>query len=216
MADKNDGASKLEIYLSYVPNDYFIAYTIKNLLEVFGAGRLKIYLTDEIKKGVKFEDILEKSRWFILLLTGPSDHRVYQLYEAGMFAGLEREGDRPLIVLCATSAKRPDITPDHQIVTATPDKMQLFMQKLYSDSFAAGVPPINPNLVKDRQTLDILIGKLIEAIENSVPKLVGISDYSRSLLLNRRRNLDLNKQYTTRSDSNFSSLVDQYTKGPKQ
>lgn len=143
----------VNIFLSHKIEDKSMATRLKELLERYTGGRLKVYISEEIVKGTDWLDwIREKlgsSHLLLLLFTGHNKDWNWPVYEAGFFTGLTRtEKRRVICVDCLGSQQegnqkeqlKPLQNLQHVIASDAED-IERFVEDLYLETALTGVVP---------------------------------------------------------------------------
>ena len=157
MTADNRGEGIINVFISHNHEDEEAAKTIKNKLSLYGADRLRFYLSAEITTGegrLKWiNEHLASSNVLLLLFTDPSATWDWCLYEAGLFARLDRsEGEQNRRVLCLHNPKTDPPPQLRHLQTVKVDKprMKSFLKQLFGTAQLTGIePPINKCLCRE-------------------------------------------------------------------
>ena len=142
MTADHRGEGKINVFISHKHEDEEAAQTIKKKLSCYGPGRLNFFLSEEITAGEKWfqwiNDHLAKSNVLLLLFTDHfTDHSAtnksvwdWCLYEAGVFAGLDRgevEQNRRVVCLHNPKTDPPPQLSHLQTVKVDQPRMKSFL-----------------------------------------------------------------------------------------
>jgi hypothetical protein len=168
--DRNGGI--VNVFISHNHEDEVAAKTIKGELALYGANRLNFFLSEEITPGDDWcqwiNERLVTSNVLLLLFTDPSATWDWCLYEAGLFARLDRsEGEQNRRVLCLHNPKTdpPSQLRHLQTVKVDPPHMRSFLKQLFGTAKLTAIePPINSAFAENEEALTQVANKLCTVI----------------------------------------------------
>jgi hypothetical protein len=160
MAD-HGSAGIVNVFISHNHEDEAAAKAIKSKLSLYGANRLNFFLSEEITPGEDWfqwiHEHLTTSNVLLLLFTDPSATWDWCLYEAGLFARLDRsEDEQHRRVLCLHNPKTdpPPQLRHLQTVKVDPLRMKSFLKQLFGTAKVTAIePPINPAFAENDEAL---------------------------------------------------------------
>lgn len=172
MIADNRGGGIINVFISHNHEDEEAAKTIKNKLSLYGANRLNFFLSEEITPGEDWfkwiNDNLVTSNVLLLLFTDPSATWDWCLYEAGLFARLDRsEGEQNRRVLCLHNPKTdpPRQLRHLQTVKVDPPRMKSFLKQLFGTANLTAIePPINSAFAENDEALTQVANELCAVI----------------------------------------------------
>lgn len=160
--------NELTVFISHKLNDREAAEMIKDELGVFGVGRLKFFLSEEIPFGEnwteKIHDSLKTADWLILLYTDPTADWDWCLYETGFFAAKIIKEENRLICLHSPKVPLPKPLEKWQAVNAVEADVVKLLKQIYGEPPHEGVEPINSQLADDENRLKDIAEKIINVI----------------------------------------------------
>lgn len=155
--------AKLKLFISHKHKDEEIAKKIVAELDLYAAGKIEFYLSEENPFGVnwhnKVHKELKEADHLFLLYTDASLDWDWCMYETGFFSRgvYDKRGEHNHRLICL---HRPKVeTPknlDHwKSVSTTPENLKKLLTELYKD--------INKPFVENKKSLDGVIETIIEA-----------------------------------------------------
>jgi hypothetical protein len=168
--DQNGGI--INVFISHNHEDEAAAKTIKNELALYGANRLNFFLSEEITPGEDWlqwiKEHLVTSNLLFLLFTDPSVTWDWCLYEAGLFARLDRsEGEQNRRVICLHNPKTdpPPQLRHLQTVKVNQQRIKEFLKQLFGTAKLTAIePPINSAFAENDEALTQVANKLCAVI----------------------------------------------------
>jgi hypothetical protein len=165
----------IRIFLSHKKKDFKAANQIREVLRLQSAGRIDVFMSENITKGDdwqgKIEEALYESDWFILLYSGVDNDWAWCHHEAGIFRGMVYPDSDRLIVLYPPNVELPDPLKRYQAVKCqpaqpdNPDELDLFFKEIFGKSPYPGVPPINPVFANEAcASRQEAAGKIVQAV----------------------------------------------------
>jgi TIR domain len=144
----------IRVFLSHKKKDFRAANQIRDVLRLNSAGRIDVFMSENITKGDdwqgKIEQALYEADWFVLLFSGVGDDWSWCHHEAGIFRGMVYPDSERLVVLYPPNVELPDPLKKYQAVRCQPaepdepDELDLFFKEIFGKQPYPGVPPINP------------------------------------------------------------------------
>jgi hypothetical protein len=144
----------IRVFLSHKKKDFKAANQIREVLRLQSAGRIDVFMSENITKGDdwqgKIEEALYDSDWFLLLYSGDDNDWAWCHHEAGIFRGMAYPDSDRLVVLYPPNIELPDPLKKYQAVKCqpaqpdNPDELDLFFKEIFGKPPYPGVPPINP------------------------------------------------------------------------
>lgn len=182
-------------FLSHKHRDYEAAKKIRDVLRVHSAGRIEVFMSEQIPKGddwqEKIEAALYDSDWFLLLFSGVDDDWSWCHQETGIFRGMTYPKRQRLVVLYPPNVELPKPLQRYQAVKCAPprrgqpDDLDQFFRDLFGEPAYPGFEPINLVFAKEdsgaRQNAAAMIigavGRLVvNAIEPDNIMIVHVPD----------------------------------------
>jgi hypothetical protein len=144
----------IRVFLSHKKKDFRAAKQIRDELRLQSAGRIDVFMSENITKGDdwqgKIEEALYESDWFLLLYSGVDNDWAWCHHEAGIFRGMAYPDADRLVVLYPPNVELPDPLKRYQAVKCQPpqrdqpDELDLFFKEVFGKPPYPGVQPINP------------------------------------------------------------------------
>ena len=145
----------IQVFLSHKQKDHGAAEAICEVLQTNSAGRIRVFMAEEIEKGALWQQEIERqlyaSDWFLLLFTGvDEDDWSWCHHEAGVFCGMMYPDANRVIVFHPPNVTLPDPLRKYQAVKCetTPDGESEDLDRFFEDMFSQApypdFPPINP------------------------------------------------------------------------
>ncbi len=167
--------SLIRVFLSHKKKDFKAANQIREVLRTNSAGRIDVFMSENITKGdgwqEKIEEALYESDWFILLYSGVDDDWAWCHHEAGIFRGMVYPDSDRLVVLYPPNVELPDPLRKYQAVKCQPpspgqpDELELFFKDIFGRPPYPGIPPINPVFANEDGTgRQAAAAKIIDAV----------------------------------------------------
>ena len=133
----------IQVFLSHKQKDHSAATIIGGVLRANSAGRIEVFMAEEIEKGADWQQTIERelysSDWFLLLFTGvEEDDWSWCHHEAGVFCGMMYPDANCVVVLYPPKVTLPDPLKKYQAVKCEidPDGTQRILSvcsKLHSE-----------------------------------------------------------------------------------
>jgi hypothetical protein len=172
MTADNRSGDIINVFISHNHEDEEAAKTIKNKLSLYGANRLNFFLSEEITPGEDWfqwiNEHLVTSNVLLLLFTDHSATWDWCLYEAGLFARLDRsEGEQNRRVLCLHNPKTdpPPQLRHLQTVKVDQPRMKSFLKQLFGTAKLTAIePPINSAFAENDEALTQVANDLCAVI----------------------------------------------------
>jgi TIR domain len=178
----------IRVFLSHKKKDFKAANQIRDVLRINSAGRIDVFMSENITKGDdwqgKIEQALYESDWFVLLFSGVDDDWSWCHHEAGIFRGMVYPDSERLVVLYPPNVELPDPLKKYQAVKCQPpqpdqpDELDLFFKEIFGKPPYPGVLPINPVFANEASdTRRDAAAKIVDAVgclvvESIVPEHV--------------------------------------------
>jgi hypothetical protein len=144
----------IQVFLSHKQKDYKAAEQIREVLRINSAGRINVFLSENIAKGDDWQDEIEKelhrSDWFLLLFAGQDDDWSWCHHEAGIFRGMMYPDADRVVVFYPPNVALPDPLKKYQAVKCEPpradqpDDLDRFFKEIFGKPPYPGHDPINP------------------------------------------------------------------------
>jgi len=145
----------IQVFLSHKQKDHSAAEAICEVLQTNSAGRIRVFMAEEIEKGALWQQEIERqlygSDWFLLIFTGvDEDDWSWCHHEAGVFCGMMYPDANRVIVFHPPNVTLPDPLRKYQAVKCetTPEgdseDVDRFFECMFSKEPYRGFPPINP------------------------------------------------------------------------
>ena len=149
----------LRIFISRKDEDQRTARGVKEALERYGAGRIEIYVAEDIRSGSDWIDWiklhLSKANLFILIFTDDTQDWGWCLYEAGLFTNLTNIKERPVICLHNQDLTPPEPLRHLQAVPARRKELKGFLVDIFTKSERFGIrTPLNSALADQPDELE--------------------------------------------------------------
>ena len=173
----------IRVFLSHKKKDFKAANQIREVLRIQSAGRIDVFMSENITKGdgwqERIEEALYECDWFILLYSGVDDDWAWCHHEAGIFRGMVYPDSDRLVVLYPPNVELPDPLKKYQAVKCQPpqpdqpDELDLFFKEIFGKPPYPGVPPINPVFAnEDRTARRDAANKIVDAVGFLVVDLI--------------------------------------------
>jgi len=177
---KSDG--KIRIFISHKHEDGMTAKGLKEAIERFGAGRVKIFLSEDTTSGANWIKWIQKSlsdsNLFILVFTDATRNWDWPLYEAGLFTKLDDLESRPLICLHSENLPPPPPLRHLQSVPANVDQIKRFLKNLFIKANLKGISrPLNPSLADQPEELNRAATEIVALVSRHTVKIDFFSKY---------------------------------------
>lgn len=168
-ASVSGGDGKLKIFISHKHEDERTARGVKCAIERYGAGRVEIFLSENIPIGTNwFKWIrrrLSESQMLILIFTDATITWDWPLYEAGLFTKLDDIENQSLICLHSDNLKPPRPLRHLQAVPAQVPKVTQFLKELFTDTKYKGLSiPLNPAMAEQPEELNRASNEIVDLI----------------------------------------------------
>ena len=156
MSNQSQDDNIVRVFVSHRHEDSPIAEGLKSLLEPWGAGRLQLFLSEEITPGDDWlewiHSHLETADLLLFLYTVEDARWDWCLYETGLFEG---KGDGKLVVLHPPEIQRPRPLTHLQMIEITSQNVERFITDLYGTTFyyEKKSPSLNPVLAENTARL---------------------------------------------------------------
>jgi hypothetical protein len=120
------------VFLSHKSQDKYAAEVLRDALSiVFGEGQ--VFLAEEIDKGKDFRKEIDRAlgeaKCFVLLYTDPKLDWSWCFYEAGAFAKMAGQSERPVFCLHPTDVQPPSPLANLQTIPATSEQLGKWIQE---------------------------------------------------------------------------------------
>jgi hypothetical protein len=111
----------IQVFLSHKQKDHSAATAIGGVLRANSAGRIEVFMAEEIEKGADWQQTIERqlynSDWFLLIFTGvEEDDWSWCHHEAGVFCGMMYPDANRVVVLYPPKVTLPDPLKKYQAV----------------------------------------------------------------------------------------------------
>lgn len=163
------------VFLSHKHRDYEAAKKIREVLRLHSAGKIDVFMSEQIPKGddwqEKIEEALYGADWFLLLFSGVDDDWSWCHQESGIFRGMTYPKRQRLVVLHPSNVELPRPLHRYQAVKCAPprrgqpDDLDQFFRELFGKPAYPGFEPINPVFAdEDTESRSNAAAKIIEAV----------------------------------------------------
>lgn len=174
MNNQNQNDDTVRVFVSHRHDDDGIAEGLKELLEPWGAGRLKLFLSEEIPGGdqwlVWIQGHLQTANLLLLLYTTEDARWDWCLYEAGLFEG--KIGERKLVIFHPPDVTRPSPLTHLQMIEITPANIKSFILDFFGTSiYYEPLAPLNTVLTNNPKKVTEL-GEDVCALFNEQSRVV--------------------------------------------
>ena len=145
----------IQVFLSHKQKDHAAAKTIGGVLKATSAGKIQVFMAEEIDRGADWvhtiEEELYASDWFILIFTGVEDYDwSWCHHEAGLFCGMLYPDAKRVIVFYPPKVTLPEPLKRYQAVKCETtadgrsDDLDQFFKTMFGEEPYPDFPPINP------------------------------------------------------------------------
>jgi hypothetical protein len=173
----------IKVFLSHKHKDYEAADRIGNVLRFNSAGRLRVFLSENIAKGDDWQKEIEKelyeSDWFVLLFSGVDQDWAWCHHEAGFFRGVMYPNADRIVVLYPPNVTLPDPLKKYQAVKCQaaqkdqPDELDRFFKGMFGKPPYPGLDPINPIFAdEDHASRRLASDTVIDAVGRLVVRMI--------------------------------------------
>lgn len=187
--------NKVHIFISHKLDEKKVAEDIQNNLLKLGAGRMDIFLSEDIEFGEQWYDqihqAIDRTDWFILLYTDPTLEWDWCLYEAGYFSAKKHSLSEGRLI-CLTAGEESEVPgpiANWKPVPANEEAINKLLRQIYFDSPRDNVTPVfgkkEAQIATDQGWLSDCAQR-IAAVLNPSPKKVCYSRFFQ-LVLNQQQ-----------------------------
>jgi hypothetical protein len=166
----------IQIFLSHKLKDRSAAKAISEVLQANSAGKIRVFIAEDITKGVVYQKEIEQqlydSDWFVLLFTGVEDEDwSWCHHEAGIFCGMTYPDDKRVIVLYPPNVDLPDPLAKYEAVKCETtadgesEDVERFLQDLFGKEPYPGFAAVNPYFAfRAASTRQEAAGKIVKSV----------------------------------------------------
>jgi hypothetical protein len=187
----------IQVFLSHKQKDYKAAEQIREVLRINSAGRIHVFLSENIAKGDDWQDEIEKelhrSDWFLLLFAGQDDDWSWCHHEAGIFRGMMYPDADRVVVFYPPNVALPDPLKKYQAVKCAPpsadqpDHLDRFFKEMFGKPPYPGHDSINPVFAHEalgsrrdaaNRIIQAIGGLVVESMAPEYVMIVHVPDVS--------------------------------------
>jgi len=166
---QSENKNKFNIFISHKHEDKRTAVGVKCAIERYGAGRVEIFLSEDIPSGTNWfkwiKERLSESELLILIFTDATITWDWPLYEAGLFTKLDDLENQSVVCLHSKNLKPPRPLRHLQAVPAQVPQITHFLKELFIGAKLKGMSaPLNPAMADQPEELERAAHEIVDLI----------------------------------------------------